>query len=147
VRPNIKPSPSPPPDIPPPKHMPSTTANHEDDGTQNTCGDKTLIEFLTGGNMGMMQSAVKKGLPPDRDDQGDKDEPQVKDASLLHSQPTKNLKRLSDDALELLKEDDSHIGRSIRRKIAHQSDNETSDGHPSEGSTNASEVPLLRVYD
>jgi hypothetical protein len=124
--------------------MPSTTNNHEDDGTQNTRGDETLMESLTGGNIEVIQAAVKRGLPPDQDDQ---DEPQVKDASLPRSQPTENLKRLAHDVFEASEKDNSHIGRPVRRKIVYQSDNETGDGHPSEGSTNASEVPLLRVYD
>ncbi|RSL81128.1 hypothetical protein CDV31_017065 [Fusarium ambrosium] len=144
VHPKISPPPSPLPDILPSTHISSATNNREDDGSQKTGGDAILIGFLTGGDLEMIQAASEQGLPPD---QGDKDEPQVKDASLPRSQPTESLKRLAHDAFEASEKDNSHIDRPVRRKFVYQSDDETGDGHPSGESTNSSEASFLRVYD
>ncbi|KAJ3455024.1 hypothetical protein MRS44_013624 [Fusarium solani] len=123
VRPKIEPSSSPPPDIPPRTHISSTTNNHEDDGTQNTCGDATLIESLTGGNTEMIQSAVKNGLPPD---QGDKD--LMKDVTLHGNQAPENptRKRIYRTAFGALEQGNGQTLPPAQRRVA-------GDGHPNGG--------------
>ncbi|RTE75468.1 hypothetical protein BHE90_010091 [Fusarium euwallaceae] len=133
--PTIKPSPSTPPGIPPPKRIPSTTENHENDGTQkthNTGGDAVLIRSLTDGrSMEMIRSADETGLPPT---QGDEEEDLMKNVTIPGSQaPVKPaVKRLIETAFGASEQRDIHIGRSIRRKIVHQLDDETGDRRPNE---------------
>ncbi|EEU38617.1 uncharacterized protein NECHADRAFT_88520 [Fusarium vanettenii 77-13-4] len=140
VHPKINPSPSPPPDILPSTHISSAANNREDDGSQKTRGDATLIGSLTGGDLEMVRSASKQGLPPDQDD---KDEPQVNDVS-LHCGPTpKKLKRLYDAFSEACKKDDSYTHRSTRRRTGHQSCHEIGDGHPNEGLNFSEDLRLV----
>lgn len=145
--PNLELSPSP----PPPKRMPSTTANHGDHGPGKACGtsgDAVLVEHL--GNWESPEialSAAEEDLPPD---QGDKEEDLMKNVTFPGSQaPVKpTLKRLYETAFGAPEQGNGRITHPIRRRVVHQLDNKTGDAHLNERSlTNFSKGASLIIYD
>ncbi|KAI8710361.1 hypothetical protein NCS52_01581100 [Fusarium sp. LHS14.1] len=144
--PKIKPSPSPPLDTPPPKHMPSTTANHEDHGPGKACGtsgDAVLVEHLGNGQKPeIARSAAEEDLPPDQDDKD-----LMKNVTFPGSQaPVKpTLKRLHETAFGASEQDNGRIPHPTRWRVVHQLDNETGDGHPNGGLLTNSSKGVLQV--